>query len=88
MPPTSSVSRSMFSAGMLRVALNIMCSNRWAKPERPAGSSLEPTPYQTCTVTFDVERSSAVTTFSPLARVRVSNFSGGMATAEAGGPAA
>ena len=33
----------------MRVALNIRCSNMCAKPERPAGSSFEPTSYQTCT---------------------------------------
>ena len=39
-PPTSSVSRSNCSGTRLRVDLNIICSNRWAKPERPRGSSL------------------------------------------------
>jgi hypothetical protein len=69
-PPTSSVSRSMVSEGMLRVALNSMCSNRCANPERPCGSSLDPTWYQTCTVTFGVALSTDQNTFSPLASVR------------------
>jgi len=59
-PPTSSVSRSKVSGGRFSVALNIRCSNRWAKPERPAGSSLDPTLYQTWTVTFEVSASRAV----------------------------
>ncbi len=61
----------MFSAGMSRVALNIMCSNRWAKPERPAGSSLAPTPYHTWIATLGVVRSCDHSTFRPLARVRL-----------------
>jgi hypothetical protein len=27
----------------------------WAKPDRPCGSSLDPTSYQTCTATFGVD---------------------------------
>ena len=37
---------------MFVVDLNMMCSKRWAKPERPAGSSFEPTSYQTATETL------------------------------------
>jgi hypothetical protein len=69
-PPTSSVKRSMLSAGRSFVALNIRCSKRWAKPERPWGSSLEPTPYQTWIVTLGVVLSMALSTCRPLARVR------------------
>ena len=51
---------------------NIMCSNRWANPERPARSLRDPTSYQTSTDTIGVEWSSDQTTVSPLGRVNCS----------------
>ena len=66
----------MFSGGMLRVALNMRCSNRCANPERPAGSSFEPTSYHTCTDTFAVPASCMAKTRRPLGSVRCVNFSG------------
>ena len=44
---------------------NIRCSNRWAKPVRPAGSSFEPTWYQTDSATTGALWSSWTTTFRP-----------------------
>jgi hypothetical protein len=51
---------------------NIRCSNRCAKPLRPAGSSLLPTWYQTLTATIGALRSVCTTTRRPLGRVKVS----------------
>src|SRR5690606_32900411 len=45
---------------------NIRCSNRWAKPVEPLGSSLEPTLYQTDTATTGALRSSCTSTVRPL----------------------
>ena len=69
-PPTSSVRRSNCSARRFAVLLNIMCSKRWAKPERPGGSSRLPTWYATCTLTVGLEWVSTVMTCRPLARRR------------------
>ena len=49
----------------------------WAKPERPSGSSLAPTLYQTWTVTLDVAVSRAVKTRRPFGSVRSAKPSGG-----------
>src|SRR5262245_25720257 len=61
---------------MLRVDLNIRCSNRCAKPERPIGSSTEPTSYQTWTETFAVFGSGIAKTRSPFGKVRIVYCSG------------
>src|SRR6185369_4103807 len=63
---------------MLAVALNIRCSNRCAKPERPAGSFFEPTSYQTATDTLAVLESGSAYTRRPLASVRICGCRGGM----------
>jgi len=81
LPPTSSVRRSNCSLARCFVLLNMRCSKRCAKPERPAGSSLPPTPYHTCTLTVGLERSSTATTRRPLASVRSRKSSGGMDSA-------
>ena len=56
---------------------NIRCSNRCAKPVRPAGSSLQPTWYQRLTATIGALRSVCTITRRPLGRV---NCSYGMST--------
>ena len=64
---------SMGRPGVLSAAIvlfKMTLSNRWAKPERPFGSSFEPTSYQTCTETLAVDGSRSAYTFRPLARVR------------------
>src|SRR5258708_39329641 len=48
---------------------NMRCSNRWAKPVRPGGSSLEPIEYQMLTATTGALWSSWTTTRRPLGRV-------------------
>src|SRR3978361_428558 len=56
-PPTSSVSRSIVSGAVREVPLNIKCSKRCAKPERPGGSSLPPTRYAMLIATDGTRRS-------------------------------
>ena len=51
---------------------NIMCSNRWAKPERPARSFRDPALYHRSTDTIGVEWSSEYTTRNPFGRVKAS----------------
>ena len=63
---------SKYSPGAFSEPLNIRCSNRCAKPVRPAGSSFEPTLYQMLTATTGALRSSWTTTRRPLASVKVS----------------
>ena len=53
--------------------MNMMCSNRWAKPVRPGCSSDEPTWYQILTATSGTEWSSCTITWSPFGSVKVSN---------------
>ena len=53
--------------------VNITCSNRCAKPVRPACSFFEPTWYITSTATVGVEWSSARTTVRPFGSVYFSN---------------
>src|SRR5690606_9592375 len=72
---------SKYSPGWFSEPLNIRCSNRCAKPLRPAGSFLLPTPYQMLTATVGALRSSCTITFSPLGRV---NSWYGMLTTGAG----
>src|SRR3546814_7266904 len=47
-----------YSPGWFSEPLNIRCSNRCAKPLRPAGSFLLPTPYQMLTATGSEEHTS------------------------------
>ena len=49
-----------------------MCSNRWAKPERPARSFRDPALYHRSTDTIGVEWSSEYTTRKPFGRVKAS----------------
>ena len=49
--------------------LNIMCSNRCAKPVRPAFSSFDPTWYQSSTCTIGVESSGDSTIVRPFGSV-------------------
>src|SRR4051794_39028576 len=51
---------------MLTVLRLRMCSKRWAKPDRPSGSCLEPTSYHIETMTFGVLASLIATTLSAL----------------------
>src|SRR5687767_14826819 len=62
---------------MLRVLRDRMCSNRWAKPERPSGSCFDPTSYQTETETLGVVVSRSAITRRPLASLRSANLIGG-----------
>src|SRR5689334_15579350 len=55
---------------MFLVDLNMMCSNRWAKPLRLGGSFFDPTLYQTWTAVVGLEASCNVTTRRPLGSVR------------------
>ena len=73
---------------MLRVLRDKMCSNRWAKPERPSGSCFEPTSYQTDTETLAVLVSRIEMTRSPLASRRSLYWSGGTSMDPAAGAAA
>jgi len=61
-----------YSSSWWALPWNIRCSKRWAKPDRPAGSSLEPTPYQTFTCTSGRSWSGAMITWSPLSRENAS----------------
>src|SRR6476659_2699412 len=70
---------------MCAVLLNIRCSNRCAKPERPCGSSFEPTWYQTCTATVGPAWSSTLSTCRPLASVRSRYFTAGTANVDVEG---
>src|SRR5579875_332294 len=72
----SSVSRSIVSAPICLVPLNIRCSKRWAKPERPGGSSLPPTWWAMLIATVGVRRSSRIRTRRPLGSVRSTNARG------------
>src|SRR4051794_1474875 len=54
---------------------NIMCSNRWANPVRPARSFFEPTWYHEFTWTIGSLRSTCRITWSPLGNVYFSNAS-------------
>src|SRR5260221_7537178 len=56
------------SPGRFSVPLNIRCSNKWAKPSLPLGSSLDPTLYQTVTAATGALWSSWTTTVSPFLR--------------------
>ena len=56
----------MWLVGEFSEPPNIRCSNRWAKPVEPAGSSLEPTLYQMDTATTGALRSSWTMTVRPL----------------------
>ena len=60
------------SPGLFSDPLNIRCSNRWAKPLRPLGSSLLPTWYQMLTATTGALRSVCTTTRRPFGRVKLS----------------
>src|SRR6478735_2227831 len=66
----------MFS--VLRVE---MCSNRWAKPERPCGSFFEPTSYHIEVVTLAVVGSGSAITVRPLASFHSVNAIAGAVTA-------
>ena len=59
---------SKYSPVWFSEPLNIRCSNRCAKPVRPAGSSLEPTWYQMLTATIGALRSVCTITRRPLAQ--------------------
>src|SRR4249919_4101594 len=72
---------------MCAVLLNIRCSNRCAKPERPCGSSFEPTWYQTCTATVGLAWSSTLSTCRPLASVRSRYFTVGTTSVDTDGDA-
>ena len=61
-----------YSPGWFSEPLNIRCSNRWAKPLRPAGSSLLPTWYHRFTATIGALRSVCTITRRPLGRVNSS----------------
>src|SRR5690349_15884919 len=63
--------------GMFTVLRLRICSNRWAKPERPAGSCFEPTSYHIDTMTLGVEVSRMAITRRPLASLRSVNFIAG-----------
>ena len=78
--PTSS-NGSKNSPRWFSEPLNIRCSNRCAKPVRPAGSSLLPTWYQMLTATIGALRSVCTTTRRPLGSV---NSSYGMSTVALG----
>jgi hypothetical protein len=75
------------SPGWFSLDWNIRCSNRWAKPLRPAGSSLLPTWYQMLTATIGALRSVCTTTRRPLGRTKLSwamSTTGASAAAAAG----
>ena len=72
---------------MFRVLRDKMCSNRWAKPDRPSGSCFDPTSYQTDTETFGVVVSRIEITRRPLASRRSLYWSGGTSIAPAAGAA-
>src|SRR6185369_2426341 len=61
----------MKSPGRLSVPLNIRCSNRWAKPVLPFGSSFEPTLYQTLTAAIGALWSSWTMTVRPLLSLKL-----------------
>src|SRR3546814_15143909 len=58
-----------YSPGWFSEPLNIRCSNRCAKPLRPAGSFLLHTPYQMLTATIGALWSSCTITVRRLGRV-------------------
>src|SRR5262245_44125221 len=54
--------------------MNMRCSNRWANPLRPAGSSFDPTRYHTFTVATGSAWSSWRITVRPFASLYFSSF--------------
>jgi hypothetical protein len=68
-PPTLDTHDGCPSGSTFFEPLNIMCSNRWAKPVRPARSFFDPTWYQISACTIGVEWSSRSTTWSPFGSV-------------------
>src|SRR5438034_7261973 len=61
--------------------LNIMCSNKCAKPVRPARSSADPTLYVTATLNVGAEGSSAMRTRNPFLSFVSVNWTDGPAAA-------
>src|SRR5688572_9345870 len=72
---------------MLTVLRDNMCSNRWAKPERPCGSCFEPTSYQSDTATLGVVVSRIDMMVRPLASLRCLKSSAGTLSWPADAPA-
>src|SRR5688572_13715916 len=84
-PPILASSDACSSGSTFLDPLNIMCSNRWAKPVRPGFSSLDPTWYHTSTCTMGVEWSGDSTTVSPFGSVMSSYCNRGGRTAASTG---
>jgi hypothetical protein len=68
-PPTLEMRDGWPSGSTFFEPLNIMCSNKWAKPVRPFFSFFEPTWYQISQCTIGVEWSSSRTTLRPFGSV-------------------
>jgi hypothetical protein len=68
-PPTLEIQDGCPSGSTFFDPLNIMCSNRCAKPVRPGFSFFDPTWYHSSACTIGTEWSSSRTTFSPLSSV-------------------
>src|SRR6187455_2881058 len=81
--PADSSSWKYESSGTCFDAWDIMCSNRWAKPVRPAASFAGPTWYQVLTATTGSSGRRLTITCRPLGSVNVSTATRGTCTGAA-----